>query len=59
MKVDSTTNKFSYSAIMDADDDLLSMAGVGLGLGGDDSSQHSGGRNEMRKVSVHLCDSFI
>lgn len=50
MKVDSTTNKFSYSAMMDADDDILSMAGVGLGLGGDDSSQHSGTRVE-RKVS--------
>lgn len=48
MKVDSTTNKYSYSAMMDADDDILSMSGVGLG--GDDSSQHSGSRTE-RKVS--------
>lgn len=50
MKVDSTTNKFSFATMIDPDDDLLAMAGMGLLGSGEDTSQNSGNRAEMRKV---------
>ncbi|ODN02987.1 Protein deadpan [Orchesella cincta] len=57
MKVDSTTNKYSYSSIVDVEeddnDDLLSMAG---GLLGDDHSQSSGHRSEMRKSNKPIME---